>query len=88
MEATADAGQIALSEQTAQLLRPSCLGASKGNARLLHRSPNLESLGLLPAKDSHGLDLKRVLPGSIREQVLADTSETEHRTIAVGFVQF
>ncbi len=88
MEATADAGEIGISPQTAALLDPHCVGKVKGPAHLLRAEPDIAAVGVPPVKDVHGLDLSNLLPVAIREHLLAQPGEAEHRTIAVGFVQF
>ena len=88
MEATADAGEIGISPQTAALLDPRCVGKPKGDAFLLRAEPVAPSVGIPPVKDVHDLDLASALPVAIREHLLAQPGEAEHRTIAVAFVQF
>jgi class 3 adenylate cyclase/tetratricopeptide (TPR) repeat protein len=88
MEATADAGEIGISPQTAALLDPRCVGKPKGDALLLRAEPVAPSVGIPPVKDVHDLDLASALPVAIREHLLAQPGEAEHRTIAVAFVQF
>ena len=88
MEATADAGEIGLSPQTAALLHPRHVGRAKGEALLLRSAPDVPAVGLPPIKDVQELDLGSVLPVPIREHLLAQPGDAEHRTVAVGFVQF
>ena len=88
MEALAAAGQIAVSADTAELLGPSVLGARVGDAYLLRSLPDLPVVGVVPPKDVRHVDLTSVVPPAIREQVLAQSGDAEHRTIAVAFVQF
>jgi class 3 adenylate cyclase/tetratricopeptide (TPR) repeat protein len=88
MEATADAGEIGLSPATAALLDRRCVGQPKGEALLLRGEPDIPTVGVPPVKDVHHLDLAGVLPVAIREHLLAQPGEAEHRTIAVAFVQF
>jgi class 3 adenylate cyclase/tetratricopeptide (TPR) repeat protein len=89
MEKAADAGQVVLSEQAAAQLDPAVLGAPKGPGILLRAEPRPSaSSGVIPAGAVDGLDLSVALPAPIRERVLAGVGEPEHRTIAVGFVQF
>jgi class 3 adenylate cyclase/tetratricopeptide (TPR) repeat protein len=88
MEATADAGEIGISPQTAALLPPSCVGRPKGAALLLRSAPDVATVGVPPAKDVTDLDLGRVLPVAIREHLLAQPGDAEHRTVTVAFVQF
>jgi class 3 adenylate cyclase/tetratricopeptide (TPR) repeat protein len=88
MEATADAGEIGISPQTAALLPASCVGRPKGAALLLRSAPDVATVGVPPAKDVTDLDLGRVLPVAIREHLLAQPGDAEHRTVTVAFVQF
>ncbi len=88
MEALANAGQIAVSPQTAALLAPRTVGVASGEGFILRSLPDVPVLGVFDPKNVDGLDLTRVVPAGIREHVLADPGDAEHRTIAVAFVQF
>ena len=88
MEALAAAGQIVVSADTAELLKPAVLGARVGDAYLLRSLPDHPVVGVVPPKDVQDVDLTSVVPPAIREQVLAQSGDAEHRTIAVAFVQF
>ena len=88
MEATADAGEIGLSPQTAAMLHPRHVGRPKGEALLLRSEPDVPPVGIPPVKDVDDLDLGSVLPVPIREHLLAQPGDAEHRTVAVAFVQF
>ncbi len=88
MEAAAAAGQIGISASTAALLDRRCVGAALGDGFVLRAVPDVAPIGVPPAKDVTGLDLTRVVPSGIREHVLAQPGDAEHRSIAVAFVQF
>ena len=88
MEAQANAGEIVVSPQTAALLNPKVVGEASGEGFKLRSIPVTPTVGIQPAKDVHDLDLRQVIPEGIREHLLADPGEAEHRTIAVAFVQF
>jgi class 3 adenylate cyclase/tetratricopeptide (TPR) repeat protein len=88
LEALADAGQIAISHETAALLPKRVVGAPKGDGLLLGAQPKLDDLVVIPRPSSHGLDIGSTLPVAIREHLLAATGDAEHRQIAVAFVQF
>ncbi len=88
IEAIASAGEIGISAQTAALLPPEVVGKERAGAWLLRSSPILESVGVRPASNVSGLDLREVLPKPIREQLLARSGGAEHRAITVAFVQF
>ncbi len=87
-EANADAGQIGLSEQTAERLVGRLVSATPEGRFILRGSPGLTPTGVLPAKDVSDLDLRVAVPAGLRGHVLAAQGDPEHRTIAVGFVQF
>ena len=88
MEKAADAGEVVLSARAAELIGRDVLGAPKGPGFVLRAEPAADRSGVVPAADAAGLDLSLALPAPIRERVLAGAGEPEHRTIAVGFVQF
>jgi class 3 adenylate cyclase/tetratricopeptide (TPR) repeat protein len=88
IEGIADAGEIGISASTAALLDPRCVGRRKDEALLLRAVPDVAEVGIPPGKDVQDLDLTAVLPLGIREHLLAEPGEAEHRTIAVAFVQF
>jgi predicted ATPase/class 3 adenylate cyclase len=87
MESIATAGQIAVSDATAALLAPSLLGEQIAGGRLLRSEPRLPDI----APESFaaiGIDLASTLSPPVREHLLAAAGESEHRPIAVAFVQF
>ncbi len=88
VEAIADAGEIGLSAETAALLDPSLLGATKGDVVLLGAQPRLPDLDPSPRPPSRGLDLGSLIPVGLRAHLLGRTGGPEHRQIAVAFVQF
>ena len=88
LEALADAGEIAISHQTAALLTPRIVGEPKGDGLLLGGEPCLDDLVVVPRPPSDGLDIGSALPVAIREHLEQAAGEAEHRQIAVAFVQF
>ncbi len=88
MEATADAGEILVSAQTAAALRPGLLGEAKGDGYLLRRSPegSPEPVPLRPPVT--GGDLTDYLPVAVRDHLLSGAKEAEHRRATVAFVHF
>ena len=88
IEAVAGAGEIALSADAAAQLPERCVGATRERARLLRAEPDIKAFGVPPAKSVEGLRLADVLPREIREHLLAQFGDAEHRTISVGFVEF
>jgi class 3 adenylate cyclase/tetratricopeptide (TPR) repeat protein len=87
MESAASAGQIVVSPATAELLPRRLVGAAVGDGRLLRAEPALDDL--LPNPRTSGtVDVSTLLPTAIRQYVQAASGESEHRPIAVAFVQF
>jgi class 3 adenylate cyclase len=87
MESIADAGQVALSPATASLLDPSVLGSPKEPAVLLRRPPDVAIDRAAPVERVDDLDLGVFLPPPIREHLLSERGDSEHRAIAVAFVE-
>ena len=88
MEAIADAGEVALSPETAALLDPKDVGAAKGEALLLRRAPAVESRRADPAPDATGLDIATCLATPITELLLGGLVEPEHRLVTAAFIEF
>ena len=87
MESAADAGEIAVSSATAEALPKEALGKKKGDAFLLKQSvapPDVKEIDLRSAE----LDLEQYVPTAMREPILADAIEAEHRQVTVAFIQF
>lgn len=91
MEALAQAGQILLSKETAALVDPRCLAGAVGDGRLLRRAPAPDPQAT-PAIEvphpSRQVDVSTLLPPPVRAHLLAAAGESEHRPVAVAFVQF
>ena len=88
MEATADAGQVAISAATAALLEPGVLGAPVEHGFLLRAAPDAVAAGAPPPPPTDGLDLASVIPPRIRDRLLAGRGSAEHRTATIAFVEF
>jgi class 3 adenylate cyclase/tetratricopeptide (TPR) repeat protein len=86
MEAIATAGQIAVSDATAELLPRAALGAEIPGGRLIRSAPTVAALML--DEDDDAVDVAPLLPPPIRAHLLAAAGASEHRPIAVAFVQF
>jgi class 3 adenylate cyclase/tetratricopeptide (TPR) repeat protein len=89
LEAVAEAGQIALSDAACALVPPRILGDAVQGGRLLRSAPSLDGADV--GDDiavGHGPRPAEALPVEIREHLLSGSKETEHRLIAVAFVQF
>jgi class 3 adenylate cyclase/tetratricopeptide (TPR) repeat protein len=88
LEALADAGDIAISAQTAAALPPHAVGVPKGDGLLLAAEPRMRDLTALRRPPPDGLDIGSTIPVAIREHLLQAAGEAEHRQIAVAFVEF
>ena len=87
MEQTADAGEIVISPQTAASLPTRCLGAVKGDGVLLRSAPQVDPRsrwwGALRDPEVIG----SCLDPDIRDHLLTDVGDSEHRQVAVGFLE-
>ena len=82
-------GQIAISPETAAQLDPRVVGAPAGDGFLLRSLPDVPVVGVPPAQGPRRCSTcPSVVPPGIREHLLAQSGDAEHRTIAVAFVQF
>jgi class 3 adenylate cyclase/tetratricopeptide (TPR) repeat protein len=88
MEAAAEAGQVAISPDTAALLGPGLAGAVKGPGYLLSAAPKVSPRPPRGVGDVTGLDLGRYLPPPVAENLLAGGHEGEHRRVSIAFVEF
>jgi class 3 adenylate cyclase/tetratricopeptide (TPR) repeat protein len=87
MEAVAEAGQIVLSDAAARQLDERLLGAAVAGGRLLRAEPKLPDLPVV-ARSPSRVPVAQLLPPGIRAHLMAAAGESEHRPIAVAFVQF
>jgi class 3 adenylate cyclase/tetratricopeptide (TPR) repeat protein/ABC-type cobalamin transport system ATPase subunit len=89
LEGVATAGQIVVSSATAALLDEEAVGEQVDpHGRLLRRRPTGTDVQDRARTTQPRTDVGQVLPVAIREHLLAGPGMPEHRTIAVGFVQF
>jgi class 3 adenylate cyclase/tetratricopeptide (TPR) repeat protein len=86
MESVADAGEIAISPETAAALDPRDLGEQKETAVLLRRGPEVSGERGEWVEGVEGLDLASCIPMTVREHLLADATEPEHRLMTAAFV--
>ncbi|MGB2874801.1 MAG: adenylate/guanylate cyclase domain-containing protein [Gaiellaceae bacterium] len=85
MEASAEAGEILVSEETAATLPARLFGESKAGGRLLKAAPGaVAEIEPLPPLD--GVDLGACVAAPVRRHLEGGRSEPEHRQAAVGFV--
>ena len=86
MEAIADAGEIALSPALARLLDPRCIGRPKEGAFLLGEPPVVGAWRAPDVGNVDGVDVACCIPLALREHVLLEQSEPEHRVVTAGFI--
>ena len=89
MEATAEAGEIVVSQATAAALPARARGAPKGDGVLLRSLSGFEPAShRAPAPVSGSGDLAGCIPEAIRAALAAGVQEPEHRRAVVAFVHF
>jgi class 3 adenylate cyclase/tetratricopeptide (TPR) repeat protein len=89
MEATAQAGEILISERTAEGLEPSCVGEARDGGRLLRRAPSVGVESVTPRdRVESGLELSQCIPAAVLGAIRERAQEPEHRRVAVAFVHF
>lgn len=103
LEAVAEAGEILVSATTARLLDDGAVGAPKGEGFLVQRAPRLAHLpqvatgstvvnGATPGGDRatapSAYRPSLCVPAELRDHLLAAPVESEHRQVAIGFVEF
>lgn len=87
MESIASAGEIVLSDATAALLPRACMGRPIPGGYHLRSAPELADITIAEtAQDT--IDVRPLLPPPIRAHLLAAEGASEHRPVAVAFVQF
>lgn len=87
MESVASAGQIMVSDATAALLHPTSVGADMSGGRLLRSAPVLPDLAV-PDDADYDIDVRPLLPPPVRAHLLSAAGASEHRPVAVAFIQF
>jgi class 3 adenylate cyclase/tetratricopeptide (TPR) repeat protein len=89
MESTADAGEIVVSQATAEALPAGCVGNEKGPGLLLRKEPpgistERRATDAVPTADQ----MISCIPTAIREHVLAGLHEPEHKRVTIAFIHF
>lgn len=89
MEATANAGQIAVSGTSADRLPPGCTTPASSDAYLLTRTPP-GPVAARPASApvSASFDVGAYVPVGLRRQLQSSERESEHRQVTVAFLHF
>src|SRR5438552_3065628 len=88
-EGIAEAGEIVVSPEFAARLPSSCVGAAKGEGRLLRKAPAGDAASLvwvLPELPDEVIEGS--IPVAIRETLRAAIGEPEHRHVSVAFIHF
>ncbi len=89
MEATADAGEIVISHDTADRLPPGAVGAAKGEGRLLRWRHVVEGgPGPTPTRPVPESVIALSVPTALRARLGQRAGESEHRLASVAFVKF
>lgn len=86
MEQTAEAGEVVVSAATAAQLPPPCVGAAKGDGSLLAAGPEVAPRSRAWAGTAD-VDAGPCLDPAIRDHLLTEVGDSEHRQVAVGFVE-
>ena len=91
LESAASAGQILISERTAEAIEPAWLGPKRPEGRLLRKldqdDDDVEAhlASVLPdAAD----ELERYIPQPLRAHLVLEAGEAEHRQVTAAFVKF
>ena len=89
-EKAADADEVLVTEETAAVLPPDCLGDAKAPGALLQREPPgfTEKIPLAARPALPHDTLARCLSASIREHVMAGGGTSEHRPVTIAFIRF
>ncbi|HEY8828832.1 MAG TPA: adenylate/guanylate cyclase domain-containing protein [Jatrophihabitantaceae bacterium] len=87
MESIASAGQIVVSDATAALLHPASIGLRVSGGWVLRSVPVLADL-TVPEVTDDDIDVRPLLPAPVRAHLLAAAGASEHRPLAVAFIQF
>ena len=87
MESIATAGEIVFSDATAALLLPASIGVPVRGGRMLRSAPALPDL-VVPDGADQAVDVRQLLPPPVRAHLLAAAGESEHRQVAVAFIEF
>lgn len=87
LETLAEAGEIVVSADTARLVGPEVVGFRKSDGFLIAACPRVPVSITSPSPTRIGRP-SLSLPASLRDHLTADPLESEHRQVAVAFVEF
>lgn len=88
MEALAEAGEIVVSPAAADQLAPSVLGARKQDGFLIASAPRVPPSSEYGIAELAGARSRRCLPAELATHLIASPVESEHRQVAVAFLEF
>ncbi|MGD0310963.1 MAG: adenylate/guanylate cyclase domain-containing protein [Acidimicrobiales bacterium] len=89
MEATADPGEIVISDATALALPPANVGPRKGPGHLLRRTPAVPEDPFVPFEPvDPDVELARGIPVGLIDALTSSQRESEHRRVTVCFLHF
>ncbi len=88
MEAIAEAGEIVVSRATARHLDAGVLGATKQRGVLITAPPRLTAQAPAQPRELGAFRPSLSLPAGLRAHLLALPVESEHRQVAVAFLEF
>jgi class 3 adenylate cyclase/tetratricopeptide (TPR) repeat protein len=86
LEDAAGAGEVLVDATTAAVLESDWLGGARGSARLVRRDAEIHAPPAPPSPPSGPVD--DLLPGPLRELLVAGAAEPEHRLAVPAFVKF
>jgi predicted ATPase/class 3 adenylate cyclase len=89
MEHVASGGEIVISPETARLLPAGCVGATKGDGRMLRREPPGKTTLPLVARPAMAAEaIAHCLAPAVRAHVLAGGGNAELRPVSIAFLRF
>jgi len=88
LESVAEAGEIVISPNTARQLDPRTVGPGKQDGLLLAAAPSVRAREVQRSAAVSAEPPSGCLPAVLREFLLAAPIESEHRQVAVAFVEF
>jgi class 3 adenylate cyclase/tetratricopeptide (TPR) repeat protein len=91
LESAASAGQILVSERTADALEPRWLGAARKGGRLLRDMDDDTVVARPTETPAHGArerELELYIPKPLRAQLLLEAGEAEHRHVTAAFLKY
>ena len=88
METVAEAGEVVVSPDTAERLKPGVLGDTKLDGVLLTGVPEAATVPPRPAPAVASLAVDSLLPADTRAHLLGGGEEAEHRQATVAFLEY